>query len=438
MNIFKEYIAMLKKITTYPKNISDTLFRDNAAYITKNLLSSFLTEEEKINLFQNYLFFFLREKQTLHFSDILKIGEMGFYYMSLFLRFNRCQIQSLNLNYNAITKDSSNNLSLGLYKNRTIKELHLNGTNLSEECCEDISQAISDNKYIKLLEIGYNNNLKTEALIVLCNGIRNNTSIYTLFLSDNVIKKEGAKILADMIKVNKTIGKLYIEKNELEDEGIGYIADALKHNKMIQTLNISDNRIGHNGLLCLYDTFTNLTRYEFANYSIIELYMKNNLINNSEAIKILGKIISHNCTIKYIDLSNNGISDNLVLPISEALKTNNTLETLILESNILGGIGCKILCQGLRQNTGVKVLNLRNNSLGYEGGKNISELLTYNKTLKYINLQANLLDEHSISLIIDKLNYNSDIKSINLMNNQLSNMHDIMMNVAYAKDIIIY
>jgi Ran GTPase-activating protein (RanGAP) involved in mRNA processing and transport len=435
-NIFKEYMNMIKKITSYPKNIPEALFKDNADFICKNGISNFLTEEEKEVLFQNYMHIFLRNRTHLSITDIWKVGENGFYFLSLYLRYLSCTIRTLGLGYNNISEDSSFYLGKALNVNMTLKELHLNGTNLSPEACGMLQQGLAKNQSIEKFEFSYNNSLKTESLSELFKGIKSNKYITTLFLCDNGLRVEGAKCLADLIKFNQKIHTLYIEKNELQDEGIKDIAEALTYNNTLHTINLSDNRITHIGLNDLYECFNNAS--DGCNTSIRKIFLKMNTFNTSESTQAIGKILRSNRTILELDLSNNAITDQLITPIAEALIINNTLQSFIFESNALGGGGCRILCEGLKRNRTLKNVNLRNNSLGHEGARSLADMLLINRTLETLNLQANLLDEHSVGLIADKLNYNNVIKLIILSNNQLPNIQDILNNLSFAKDIIMY
>jgi Ran GTPase-activating protein (RanGAP) involved in mRNA processing and transport len=435
LNIFKEYINMIKKITVYPKNITDSLFKDNAIFITKNTITNYLTDEEKDYLYQNYLHFFLRENKTIYFQDHLRVGENGFYFLSIYLKFFKCKIRNLKANYNMISEESCTYLARALCHNTTLFELHLNGTNLSPEACNVLGQSLAMNRTLERLEFSYNNNLRTESLEALVPGLKVNESITTLFLCDNLLRVDGAKSIADLVKHNKRIRNLYIERNELDDEGVTYIAMALPYNNSIECINLSENRITNQGLGSLVE---NLGVSELNNSSINKLFLKSNAFSNIESARLIGRLIEVNRSLRYLDLSNNGLSDQIIQPIADAIRVNRTLESLIFESNVLGGSGTRILCEGIRVNRSLKLVNLRNNGLGYEGAKAIAAMLDINRTVTHLNLQANMLDEHGITLIADKLNYNTVLKSLILSNNQVTNIRDILDNVSFAKEIITY
>lgn len=441
MNLFKEYMSLIKQIKTYPKNIPEALFKENAAFLVSRLkFESFLKEDEKIKIIQNYLHFYLRGKKMIYLPDSLRIGENGIYFLTLYLTFQGCEVQLLNLNYNSITEDSAVYFSQAMRANQSLKYLHLNGINFSTEACGVIGEGIEKNKSLEKLEMCYNSgNLRTEGITAIFAKIKFSSSIQSLFFSDNLIRKDGGKILGEFLKENQLIRELFIEKNELGDEGVSFIAESLRFNKSLLTLNISDNQISSMGLKVLVGVLNqDYLSERSCNKTLSKLYMRSNIFHNSEASRLLGELVSHNKTLTYLDLSNNNLSEHLIRPISEGLKINKTLQSLILESNAIGGLGCYILCDGLKYNRGLKFINLRNNSLGFEGAKHIADMLQTNRSLSNMNLQANLLDEHSITLIADKIGYNTELKIINLAYNQLTNIRDLINNLTLAKDVIMY
>jgi Ran GTPase-activating protein (RanGAP) involved in mRNA processing and transport len=440
MNLFREYLNCLRNINQYPKNIEETLFKENANYICKFCPALFLTEEEKMKLYQNYIYFLLRRRKCIILSENSRIGDAGFYFLSLYLKFVKCEISIINLNYSIISDESMRFFANSLTKNKTLKELHLNGSNLSQQSALQLAEGLKINNTIEKLEMSYNNNFQLEAIE---NFLNQEINILTLFFCDNQLKKDGGKILGEFLKNNTKIKNLYIEKNDLMDEGVSYISNGLRFNKSIEVLNLSDNKISSIGLNFLVESLNqqDCTRERIlVNQSLQKLFLKSNIFNNPESAKLLGDLIEYNKSLLIIDLSNNGLSESLIRYIAEALRSNITLDTLILEGNSIGGFGTKILSENLKYNTRLKTLNLRNNALGFEGAKSIGELISSNSTLMNLNLQSNLLDDHSISLIVEKLNSVNQnyLQTINLANNQFNNIQDFLMNLNFAKDVLIY
>lgn len=443
MNLFKEYINLMRSIGTYPKNEAEFLLKDNASFMTKIQQQNFLTEEEKMRLFQNFMYCFLRTKRYINLPNNCQIGENGFYFLSLYLTFFKCEIQIIGFNYHVISEESMAHFSNALQNTKRLTTLHLNGTNLSVECSKILGEGLAKNNSLEKLEMCYNNNFTTESVEQLLKELKFNKSIISLFFSDNLLKKEGAKIIGEYINENKMLRHLYIEKNEFGDEGMEFISMGLRANKDLEILNISENRIGSQGLLSLVealDQSQNAENRNFSSLSLKKLYLRGNSFNNKDSSTLLGELVSNNKSLKYLDLSHNNLSDHLIKPLSEALKENISIEELILESNNIGVMGSIFLSEGMKYNKGIKILNLKNNSLGFEGAKNISDMIICNRFIQELNLQANLLDEHSIALIADKIGQllETELKTIYMNMNQLTNINDVWRDYPFAKDIIKY
>ena len=87
-----------------------------------------------------------------------------------------------------------------------------------------------------------------------------------------------------------------------------------------------------------------------------------------------------NSALKSANLGMNGIGDEGVIAISEALKTNSTLTELGLQSkwdstNKIGPAGAQALADMLKVNSPLKVLNLYDNQIGDEGAKALAAVL---------------------------------------------------------------
>jgi hypothetical protein len=107
------------------------------------------------------------------------------------------------------------------------------------------------------------------------------------------------------------------------------------------------------------------------------------LANNS-ILKSLDLLPNKNSSIKILQLSKNGISDDGAKYLSEMLKTNQTLTELWLSNNEIG-------------NSGVKQLM---NTLSY-----------HNKTLKFLSLSTNIfITDLCIDSVIEMLEHNQTLK----------------------------
>jgi Ran GTPase-activating protein (RanGAP) involved in mRNA processing and transport len=124
-------------------------------------------------------------------------------------------------------------------------------------------------------------------------------------------------------------------------------------------------------------------------YSIL-VYSMGNFIATNKAIKTLelarndmsmveivdiASGLKHNTSIRTLDLSNNPVGN---VDLSDALKTNMTLENLILNHCDIGDEGAKALAKSLVSNTGLLTVDLRFNKFGNEGKLALSQVSKHN------------------------------------------------------------
>jgi len=83
-----------------------------------------------------------------------------------------------------------------------------------------------------------------EFAIQLAEGLKSNTHLLELILSNCGIATAGAIALAEAFKVNQTVKSLNLEKNNIESAGIQAIGEMLKDNKSIEELNLLNQSCG--------------------------------------------------------------------------------------------------------------------------------------------------------------------------------------------------
>jgi hypothetical protein len=81
----------------------------------------------------------------------------------------------------------------------------------------------------------------------LTRGLKENTSLLQLDLSDNRIEADGAELLAQALSINKTLQELNLSDNTIGDKGAKSLAEALTINTTLKALDLTNNRIGYAG-----------------------------------------------------------------------------------------------------------------------------------------------------------------------------------------------
>ena len=185
---------------------------------------------------------------------------------------------------------------IGLQHNTTLVHLNLRCTELVAIYTEDTAQALITmlqvNKTLTHLDLSWNWNFSDSGAYCVFQGLRCNTSLVHLNLSNTglVATEDTARALTTMLQFNKTIKHLDLSVNwifpdvaaayyvftglqhntslvylnlsctGITDKGAEYIAQALESNSSLQTLDISLNRIKDNVNACIVKSLeTNTT-----------------------------------------------------------------------------------------------------------------------------------------------------------------------------------
>jgi Ran GTPase-activating protein (RanGAP) involved in mRNA processing and transport len=87
------------------------------------------------------------------------------------------------------------------------------------------------------------NRLGTKGVQLLCEALRDNGKLESLFLNDNMIDTDGAYALSKLL-VASNLKELHIAENKIASCGLSVVMEALaKHNKKLKFLDISHNII---------------------------------------------------------------------------------------------------------------------------------------------------------------------------------------------------
>ena len=94
-----------------------------------------------------------------------------------------------------------------------------------------------------------------------------------------------------------------------------------------------------------------------------------------EDLQNIGEALKANNTLETLDLDNNNITD--VQSIGEALKTNNTLKELFLDNNNITDV--QSIGEGLKTNNTLKELDLEDNQLSSNMISQLNAIEQYKK-----------------------------------------------------------
>ena len=232
----------------------------------------------------------------------------------------------------------------------------------------------------------------------------NTTALKGLILSGCNLSDEGCGEIASGLAVTPQLTKLDISANVINDSGIVTLCQVLQRLPALEELNISFNRLSCN---CEY-LGPAIKTFMGSNETIKRLILKSCNLSNL-ICKFIGLAMKTNCSLTFLDVSNNKITSVGARTLLKSLKYNsNIVNELDLSGNcIFDGIYDigQTLERVLASNKHLATLNLNsavaNNDFIF---REILAGLERNKTLQELTLDFSQCSSQSLDTFLSKSN----------------------------------
>ena len=149
----------------------------------------------------------------------------------------------------------------------------------------------------------------------------------TITLISANLNSDSMIIICNWLKNNTTLTRLTLTKNQITDDCAALLAEALMDNTTLTTLNLPKNNIGNTGANAFFKMLQ-------TNNTITSLYLCDNQISNTGVVSL-----ANNTSLTYLNLINNKIDNAGVVSLVESIKLNKGLTTLDLSYNMIGNSG---------------------------------------------------------------------------------------------------
>ena len=226
------------------------------------------------------------------------------------------------------------------------------------------------------------------------------TSVYLINIDDYGYYSVGpdSEEIVKIIKKTNTITWLDLERSHITN--IDKFAEALKLNTSIINLNLSGTFPSGP-----WNTFSDMLKY---NKSLKWINLSANGINDNYInILVKGLILS---SIEDIDISFNHFGEDGALAIADLLKVNKTIQNINLNNNYYFDDDCATaIAEALKINITIQSIDLNENYFGDAGATAIAEALKINITIRYIDLRDNRFGDAGATAIAEALEVNSKI-----------------------------
>ena len=240
----------------------------------------------------------------------------------------------------------------------------------------------------------------------------NNNFLKIKNLNNYIIIHNRFKVPFELRTNKNIINKLILIVNEFESDSVFYFKEFidmitnyknLKQIKIMQNQNLSSNFCGWKYLKKLF----------LENFNIRWVSLKNGEIDDKVADIIISSMILKR--IRYLNISNNKITNKAMYYLNKFLIKNQTLSVLYMSKNRnLNMEGIRLITNALQMHPNIIKLDISHMNLN-GGGQFISKLLSENKCLQDINLRNTNLSKNDISSLVSKLtNEDSHLISIDI------------------------
>eukprot|EP01080_Neovahlkampfia_damariscottae_P001028 gene1028-9932_t len=234
------------------------------------------------------------------------------------------------------------------------------------------------NQKIELLDFE-DNALCNEDMKLFCEGLKYNTSVKHLLLSNNDIGDDGSKTIASyLLRTCPSLESLELAGNKIGSKGLSSLCAALEKIISLKSLDLSENKFGSDGAKHVANIFS-LTN---PNSSVFGFFTKKEAsLPGSPSSKLLsiGKKKQHSSVI--------------LKPLRESF-----IKKLNLRGNDIGDVGIQIICEALKNNTTLEELDIQGNKIGEPSLKSITEYIQgSNCRLKYLNISGVKDRNHDIA-----------------------------------------
>ena len=250
----------------------------------------------------------------------------------------------------------------------------------------------------------------------LAEALRFNTSLVRVDLRLSSLEdSDGAAALGEGLSRHRRLRTLNLTGTGLTDAGLRRLLAALGENRKLTELDVGFNDFSTGtGCLALGDVLR--TRRP----PLRRLHMREDGITwSTSTMAPFFRSAARSPRLRCLDVSGNGLGDDGVIQLSEALLVNRTLRELNIEYCQFGLRGCRALARALRSNDALRSLQMSRNAVGDEGFSEIVGALCYNRTVTSFGANQCHVGNFGLSHLLDALRHNVTVTLVKLCYNNI-------------------
>ena len=248
-----------------------------------------------------------------------------------------------------------------------------------------------------------------DELLARSNKDLKNFNFHTLRAGKNFLAAFGGNL--PPIQLNK----VDLSDNLVNDECMHNIKNLISAKQVIY-LNLASNQISTEGLKIIQHEVIESKSLKYLNFGV---YKGSFRINNfsGEGGLIIARIILNNKSIETLILQENLLGEESGTKIGIALIQNKTLKKLVISNNKIKNKGARAIIENAQE---LISLDLSYNDISAEVCADLKKLMVKSKHLKEIVWNGNSVELKGINFIIEGLSKHIKLKSLCLRNTSLS------------------
>ena len=210
------------------------------------------------------------------------------------------------------------------------------------------------------------------------------------------------------------VRKLELPDNLVNDECMHNIKNIISAKQVIY-LNLASNQISTEGLKIIQHEVISSKALKYLNLGVSEGSFRVNNFSGDGGI-IIARILLNNESIETLILQENLLGEDAGDKIGAALIQNKTLKKLVLSDNKIKNKGARSI---IENGTSLVSIDLSENDITPEVCYDLKNLMIHSKYLREVIWNGNFVGLKGINFIVDALKANSKIKSLSLRNTSI-------------------
>lgn len=248
--------------------------------------------------------------------------------------------------------------------------------------------------------------------------IRQYSKIYSLKFFANLNKDIGMQRILQILKTNPKIKVIDIGCNDLSDESASLLTDIITMTN-VRSLqlgkkgrSLSMNRFTRDGVTQMLETLAMKNSLVCLGISGIGSIKQKKTHNFIEYSSLLGKVIANCPRISTLDISECGLCATDLDPLVEGFNKNKTLRHVSISDNPF--VNCADLVGAITSNKRLRYLDISNAGVTGEGVDQLCKSIEDELQLIYLNISNNPVGPNGISDLFETLQNNIYLTSLSV------------------------